>query len=84
MFLDITPDQATGWNKHFERHQERFYQELINKKEGEEKKALRPLFYARLVHSQFVLLAFFSKIDTEISEFLDEYLWIQDSIPFYL
>jgi ABC-type multidrug transport system ATPase subunit len=60
--------------QHFEKHQEKFYHALI---EGEEK-PLRPLLYARLVHSQFVLLAFFSEHDPEIREFLNEYLWIQD------
>lgn len=72
--------------KHFEKHQERFYNELINKKEGDESQPLRPLLYARLVHSQFVLLAFFTDKDTKIQEFLDEYLWIDglDSVLFVM
>lgn len=72
--------------KHFEKHQERFYNELINKKEGDESKPLRPLLYARLVHSQFVLLAFFTDKDSQIQKFLDEYLWIDglDSVLFVM
>ncbi len=72
--------------KHFEKHQERFYDALINKKEGDESKPLRPLLYARLVHSQFVLLAFFTDKDSQIREFLDEYLWITglDSVLFVM
>jgi predicted ATPase len=72
--------------KHFEKHQERFYNELINKKDGDESKPLRPLLYARLVHSQFVLLAFFTDKDSQIQKFLDEYLWIEglDSVLFVM
>jgi predicted ATPase len=72
--------------KHFEKHQERFYDELINKKEGDDNQPLRPLLYARLVHSQFVLLAFFTDKDPQIQKFLDEYLWIDglDSVLFVM
>jgi predicted ATPase len=68
--------------QHFKKHQERFYHALID---GEEK-PIRPLLYARLVHSQFVLLAFFSEHDPEIQNFLNEYLWIQglDSVLFVM
>jgi predicted ATPase len=68
--------------QHFRKHQENFYHALIN---GEEK-PIRPLLYARLVHSQFVLLAFFSEHDPEIQKFLDDYLWIQglDSVLFVM
>lgn len=59
---------------HFETHQERFYQDL---KAGKDQ-PLRPLFYARLVHSQFVLLAFFNEQDQYILDFLREYLSIED------
>ena len=45
--------------QHFEEHQERFYRDLLDGKDS----ALRPLFYARPIHSQFVLLAFFLKQD---------------------
>jgi len=37
---------------HFERHQNRFYEDLLRGVD----RPLRPLLYARLVHSQFVLL----------------------------
>lgn len=72
--------------KHFEKHQEIFYNKLINKKDGDESKPLRPLLYARLVHSQFVLLAFFTDKDPQIQKFLDEYLWIEglDSVLFVM
>lgn len=59
---------------HFEKHQKRFYDALIN---GEDD-SLRPLFYARLVHSQFALLAFFNEQDESILEFLREHLRIED------
>ena len=58
---------------HFERHQQRFYQSLL----GGNDQALRPLFYARLVHSQFVLLSFFSEHDAEVAQFLSDYLGIE-------
>ena len=58
---------------HFEEHQTRFYHDLINGVE----RPLRPLFYARLVHSQFVLLAFFTEQDKEILRILDDLLWIR-------
>jgi ABC-type multidrug transport system ATPase subunit len=72
--------------KHFEKHQEKFYNELINKKDDDESKPLRPLLYARLVHSQFVLLAFFTDKDPHIQVFLSEYLWIEglDSVLFVM
>src|SRR5215211_6032622 len=59
---------------HFEKHQKRFYDALVN---GEDD-PLRPLFYARLVHSQFALLAFFNEQDQSILEFLREHLRIED------
>jgi predicted ATPase len=39
---------------------------------------LRPLFYAKPIHSQFALLAFFMTEDAEIAEFLREYPWIEE------
>lgn len=68
--------------QHFEKHQERFYQSLLK---GEEK-PLRPLLYARLAHSQFVLLAFFSEHSLDTQRFLEEHLWIQglDSVLFVM
>lgn len=54
----------------FDKHQEKFYRELLN---GQER-ALRPFFYARLIHSYFVLLSFFSFYDEVAKEFLKKYL----------
>ena len=59
----------------FDRHQDRFYRELI-KPAGTGNLPLRPLFYARPVHSQFVLLAFFLDDDGAVREFLSDYLRI--------
>ena len=42
--------------KHFAKHQKQFYRALLDG----DNETLRPLFYARLIHSNFVLLAFFS------------------------
>lgn len=56
--------------QHFDEHQERFYRQLLR---GEEE-PLRPLFYARLIHSQFVLLAFYSFEEPGLEDFLREYL----------
>lgn len=58
---------------HFGRHQEQFYRALIRGAD----RPLRPLFYARLVHSQFVLLAFFIEQDPTIMHFLRTHLWIE-------
>jgi predicted ATPase len=57
---------------HFEKHQERFYEALLK---GEDR-APRPLFYARQIHSQFVLLAFFSHKDQQAKDFLKDRLGI--------
>ncbi|MCK9391374.1 MAG: AAA family ATPase [Syntrophales bacterium] len=38
---------------------------------------LRPLFYAKPIHSHFALLAFFMTEDPEVTEFLSEYPWIE-------
>ncbi len=48
---------------HFDKHEDTFYRRLLD----DDERALRRLFYARLIHSQFVLLSFFSLLD-EISE----------------
>ena len=58
--------------EHFARHQQKFYDEMLNKGEGK----FRRLFYARPVHSNFVLLAFFGLTDKENAEFLKKYLEI--------
>ena len=55
--------------KHFAKHQKKFYNALLD---GEEE-AMRPLFYARLIHSNFVLLAFFSFFEENNKEFLRKY-----------
>jgi predicted ATPase len=59
---------------HFNRHQESFYRQLLNRNN----QPLRPLFFARPVHSQFVLLAFFLDPDPDVAKFLSEHLWIED------
>src|SRR5437764_396420 len=38
---------------------------------------VRPLFYAKPIHSNFALLAFFMTEDAEVSEFLSDYPWIE-------
>jgi predicted ATPase len=68
--------------EHFLRHQQRFYRDLLDGIE----KPLRPLFYARPVHSQFVLLAFFIDRHQDVLNFLKERLWIDglDSVLFVM
>lgn len=68
--------------KHFDAHQKKFYNDLLQ----DEEKPLRPLFYARLIHSQFVLLSFFSFYDENAREFLGEFLDIAglESVLFIL
>lgn len=58
---------------HFAKHQDQFAADLLDGKD----EPLRPLLYARLVHSQFVLLSFF---ESELDDlgFLGEHLRIQD------
>jgi predicted ATPase len=60
--------------EHFREHQRRFYRDLLDGKE----QPFRPLFYARPVHSQFVLLAFFTSKDPKPRKFLEEHLGILD------
>jgi len=55
--------------KHFDKHQKKFSDAL---RKGDDK-TLRPLFYARLVHSNFVLLAFFSFFEESSKKFLSTY-----------
>lgn len=71
---------------HFQEHQERFYRELINQKPDDDVPPLRPLLYARLIHSQFALLAFFLEHDTNVIRFLENQLLIVglDSVLFIL
>ena len=71
---------------HFRRHRTDFYRRLLQSKvrlEGE----IRPLFYAKPIHSQFVLLAFFlSDGDEWERDFLKEHLGISglDSVHFVM
>lgn len=58
---------------HFEKHQEKFYRDLLKSVD----RPLRFLFYARLVHSQFVLLSFFTEKDEETLRLLEEHLRIR-------
>ncbi|WDF77712.1 AAA family ATPase [Mucilaginibacter sp. KACC 22773] len=59
--------------EHFDVHQRRFYEELIK---SDNIPAQRPLFYARLIHSYFVLMAFYSFSDSKVSKFMEDYLGI--------
>lgn len=68
--------------KHFAKHQRIFYDALLNG----DNETLRPLFYARLIHSNFVLLAFFSFFEEKNQKFLKEYFDIEavESVLFVL
>jgi predicted ATPase len=58
--------------QHFWPHQ-KLYSEALRK---EQNLPLRPFFYAMPIHSQFVLLAFFSSKDPKGREFLEKYFHI--------
>lgn len=68
--------------KHFSKHRSKFNTALLNGKD----EVIRPLFYARLFHSNFVLLALFSFFEETNSQFLKEYLDVDsvESILFVL
>ncbi|MEO7213372.1 MAG: AAA family ATPase [Mucilaginibacter sp.] len=68
--------------EHFDIHQKRFYDDLLAGKDD----PMRPLFYARLIHSHFVLMAFYSFHNDVVKTFLEEYLNISglESILFVL
>ncbi|HGS5265863.1 TPA: AAA family ATPase [Vibrio parahaemolyticus] len=71
---------------HFKKHRTDFYRRLL-KDELDLKGDIRPLFYAKPHHSQFVLLAFFlSEQDSAEKAFLREHLGIEglDSIHFVM
>ncbi|MEZ8027440.1 AAA family ATPase [Enterovibrio norvegicus] len=71
---------------HFKKHRTDFYRRLL-KDELDLKGDIRPLFYAKPYHSQFVLLAFFlSEKDSEEKAFLHKHLGIEglDSIHFVM
>src|SRR5690606_5617897 len=59
--------------EHFDPHQRRFYEELIKSDNIPEQ---RPFFYARLIHSYFVLMAFYSFPDSKVAKFMEDYLGI--------
>ncbi|WP_234543204.1 AAA family ATPase [Streptomyces shenzhenensis] len=66
--------------EHFVAHQERFYKDLLAGID----RPLRPLFYARNVHSNFVLLSFFLDEDPTVRQLLRDQLGIEelDSVLF--
>jgi predicted ATPase len=68
--------------QHFEKHQQLFYEDLLANKP----RPLRRLFYARPVHSQFVLLSFFGDPARRRQKFLKEFLGIEalDSVLFII
>lgn len=57
--------------EHFDYHQKQFYTELLHGKD----EPFRPLFYARPIHSNFVLLAFYAfEMDEKVKAFLADKL----------
>lgn len=56
--------------EHFDKHQNRFYKDLLKGIDVPQ----RPLFYARLIHSHFVLMAFYGFPNEKINTFLEDYL----------
>lgn len=73
--------------EHFWDHQNNFYNKIIKEDfKDTELDSLRKLFYVQLVHSYFVLLAYFTHEEKESLEFLHEVLNIMDieSILFIL
>ncbi|MBM6498627.1 AAA family ATPase [Flavobacterium macrobrachii] len=58
--------------EHFDKHQTRFYKALLDGVDAPP----RPLFYARQIHSYFVLMAFYAFSDKKINNFLEEFLGI--------
>jgi predicted ATPase len=78
----------------YEKHRERYYRQIIKRRETTTKErvssnALRRLFYAQSLHGQFALLAFFMGVKDEGArdlEFLREHLQIEslESVLFAL
>jgi len=68
--------------EHFDKHQTRFYKALLAGIDAPP----RPLFYARQIHSYFVLMAFYAFSDEKISKFLKDFLGIDglESVLFVL
>lgn len=58
--------------EHFDKHQTRFYKALLDGIDAPP----RPLFYARQIHSYFVLMAFYAFSDKKVSTFLKDFLGI--------
>src|SRR5690554_47924 len=56
--------------EHFDPHQNKFYRDLLAGVDD----PMRPLFYARLIHSHFVLMAFYAFSQPEVNQFLEDYL----------
>jgi predicted ATP-binding protein involved in virulence len=64
---------------HFDEHQKKFYDKIIKKDATRENvDELRRMFYVQIVHSYFVLMAFFAYEDEKTREFLQKYLLIDD------
>ena len=64
---------------HFDEHQKKFYDKIIDVDATKDTvDELRRLFYVQLVHSYFVLMAFFTYETTETKQFLQKYLFIED------
>lgn len=59
---------------YFDDHQKKFYNELIN---DNVKNPERPFFFARLIHSLYVMLAFYSFDDKKINKFLSDHFQIE-------
>jgi predicted ATPase len=57
---------------HFNEHQDQFYRALLR----DDDRPFRRLFFCRLVHSQFVLMAYFCSDDRSTRDFLERYLGI--------
>jgi len=68
--------------EHFRPQQKQFYRDLLKGKET----PFRPMFYARPVHSNFVLLAFFTREEPVVQQFLRDRLRIEglESVLFVL
>lgn len=65
--------------EHFWHHQNKFYERIISDNfQEDELDSLRKLFYVQLVHSYFVLLAYFTYEERECIKFLNDVLNIQD------
>ena len=72
--------------RYFRRHRDNFYRKMLNS-QIDLQADIRPLFYAKPFHSQFVLLAFFlSAQDDDEKGFLREHLGIEelDSVHFVM